>query len=50
MDYVYWLIILSVAFAVLKRLFPWRKEQVFLRKGLFRDLVFLALFLLSDFL
>ena len=42
MAYVHWLIILSVAFAVLERLFPWRKEQGFLRKGLFRDLVFLA--------
>jgi sterol desaturase/sphingolipid hydroxylase (fatty acid hydroxylase superfamily) len=40
-EYVHWLLIVSAAFAVLERLFPWRKGQAMLRPGWLRDVVFL---------
>jgi sterol desaturase/sphingolipid hydroxylase (fatty acid hydroxylase superfamily) len=43
MSYLHWLIAVSLAFAVLERLFPWRKGQPLLRPGWVRDLGFLAL-------
>jgi sterol desaturase/sphingolipid hydroxylase (fatty acid hydroxylase superfamily) len=41
--YVYWLLASSAAFVLLETLFPWRKGQSVLRRGLVRDLGFLAL-------
>jgi sterol desaturase/sphingolipid hydroxylase (fatty acid hydroxylase superfamily) len=38
-----WLVVISLAFLVLERLFPWRKDQPLLRPGSLRDLGFLAL-------
>lgn len=41
--YVHWLLLISAAFVLLERLFPWRKAQPLLRRGWLRDLGFLAL-------
>lgn len=41
MEYVHWLLLISAAFVVLERLFPWRPGQPLLRTGWLRDLVFL---------
>jgi len=41
--YWHWLVVISVAFVVLERLAPWRRQQRLLRHGLLRDLGFLAL-------
>lgn len=43
MQYFHWLIVVSAAFVLLERLFPWRKGQRMLRPGWLRDLAFLAL-------
>jgi len=43
MQYVHWLILLSAAFLLLERLFPWRRGQPLLRPGLAQDVAFLAL-------
>lgn len=43
MQYFHWLILASLTFVVLERLFPWRQRQPMLRRGLLRDLLFLAL-------
>jgi sterol desaturase/sphingolipid hydroxylase (fatty acid hydroxylase superfamily) len=43
MTYPYWLLAISVAFIVLERLFPWRREQRLLRRGWLRDVGFVAL-------
>jgi len=43
MSYLHWLIGISVAFVLLERLFPWRKQQGLLRQGWLRDVGFLAL-------
>jgi sterol desaturase/sphingolipid hydroxylase (fatty acid hydroxylase superfamily) len=42
-SYAHWLMGTSVAFVLLERLFPWRKDQGVLRQGWLRDLGFLAL-------
>lgn len=42
-QYWFWLVLVSVAFIVLERCFPWRREQRWLRPGLLRDIGFLAL-------
>ena len=42
MPYIYWLVVISAAFVVLERLFPWRREQRLLRAGWLRDLGFLV--------
>lgn len=43
MEYVHWLLLISAAFVVLERLFPWRAGQQLLRPGWLRDLAFLLL-------
>ncbi len=43
MNYLHWLVASSVAFVVLERLFPWRRDQALLRPGWLRDLGFLGL-------
>jgi sterol desaturase/sphingolipid hydroxylase (fatty acid hydroxylase superfamily) len=40
MSYLHWLLGTSLAFLLLERLFPWRKEQGLLRPGWLRDLAF----------
>lgn len=40
-DYLGWLLVVSAAFALLERLFPWRRDQPMLRPGWLRDLLFL---------
>jgi sterol desaturase/sphingolipid hydroxylase (fatty acid hydroxylase superfamily) len=42
-NYLHWLIGISLLFVVLERLFPWRKGQALLRPGWVRDLGFLFL-------
>lgn len=41
LSYLHWLLLLSLAFAALERLFPWRRGQPALRAGWLRDLLFL---------
>ena len=43
MSYVHWLVAISLAFALLERLLPWRPTQPLLRKGLIGDLGWLAI-------
>lgn len=43
MTYLHWLLGISVLFAALERLVPWRRGQALLRPGWLRDLGFLAL-------
>lgn len=43
MTYWPWLVAISLAFLLLERLFPWRKDQPLLRPGSLGDLGFLAL-------
>jgi sterol desaturase/sphingolipid hydroxylase (fatty acid hydroxylase superfamily) len=43
MSYAAWLVALSVLFALLERVAPWRRSQPALRRGVFRDLGWLAL-------
>jgi sterol desaturase/sphingolipid hydroxylase (fatty acid hydroxylase superfamily) len=43
MSYLHWLIGTSVAFILLERLLPWRKDQRLLRAGFWRDAGFVAL-------
>lgn len=43
MNYLHWLIGISVLFVALERVFPWRRGQALLRPGWLRDLGFLAL-------
>jgi sterol desaturase/sphingolipid hydroxylase (fatty acid hydroxylase superfamily) len=42
-SYPSWLLGISAAFVLLERLFPWRREQRFLRPGWLRDLGFVVL-------
>ncbi len=43
MSYLHWLLGISAAFALLERLFPWRKDQSVFRPGWLRDVGFVAL-------
>lgn len=43
MIFVYWLVVTSLLFVVLERVWPWRVRQRALRPGLRRDVAFLAL-------
>jgi sterol desaturase/sphingolipid hydroxylase (fatty acid hydroxylase superfamily) len=43
MTYLPWLVLISLLFVVLERLFAWRRDQPLLRPGWLRDLGFLAL-------
>jgi sterol desaturase/sphingolipid hydroxylase (fatty acid hydroxylase superfamily) len=43
MSYLHWLVLVSLAFVVLERLWPWRPGQALFRAGLARDIAFLAL-------
>jgi sterol desaturase/sphingolipid hydroxylase (fatty acid hydroxylase superfamily) len=42
-NYLHWLIGISVLFVVLERILPWRKGQALLRPGWIRDIGFLFL-------
>jgi sterol desaturase/sphingolipid hydroxylase (fatty acid hydroxylase superfamily) len=42
MTYLQWLVLISLAFVLLERLFPWRRDQPFLRPGLLGDVAWLA--------
>jgi sterol desaturase/sphingolipid hydroxylase (fatty acid hydroxylase superfamily) len=42
-NYLHWLIAISLTFIVLERIFPWRKGQALLRSGWVRDIGFLLL-------
>ncbi|MHC5066042.1 MAG: sterol desaturase family protein, partial [Planctomycetota bacterium] len=41
-QYYHWLILASLCFLILERLFPWRKGQALFRPGWLRDLLFLV--------
>jgi len=43
MSYWHWLVVISLAFILLERLFPWREGQRVLRRGWLRDVAFLGL-------
>jgi sterol desaturase/sphingolipid hydroxylase (fatty acid hydroxylase superfamily) len=43
MSYWHWLVVISLVFIFLERVFPWRRGQSFFRRGWLRDLAFLAL-------